>query len=108
MGSPVSGSNSRGGTIIGATGAASGAPEAAPVAPMMVPPLEFDPDTGLPITPTPVVQQQSTQDPQSERFGYNPNRGQTSWIIGRNDRFGIVSLESLATLETGEARGFVA
>jgi hypothetical protein len=50
----------------------------------------------------------SPSTPAGELFGYDTLRGQTTWLIGKNDRFGFVSLESIATLRPGENRGVVA
>ncbi len=40
-------------------------------------------------------------------LGYNTSTGRTAWIIGDDDRFGMVSLESSATLPAGESHGIV-
>ncbi len=53
------------------------------------------------------VAAEANEPPGGPTFGYNTTQSSTTWVPGNNDRFGIVSLESFASLGLGEVGGVV-
>jgi hypothetical protein len=69
-------------------------------------PLEDGPIVSLTDDPSLVDAEAAAAVPPNELF-YNPGFSSTNWIIGKNDRFGMVSLDSSMSLRSQEMDGVV-
>lgn len=71
---------------------------------------EYQPEDGLivPLSEQPLAGVADLSPPTlGDAFGYDTATGDTAWLIGHNDHFGVTSLESFATLPQSIAHGLV-